>query len=79
MMQRIAIVFVDDTDFCVSGEEYEENMQKIMDQCTKLYEVTGGEIKQGKTMFCCWTWRCCNEEKIIKQVEAELMVHGEKN
>ena len=29
-------------------------------------------------MFYCWKWHYCNGEKIIKQVEAELIVHGEK-
>ena len=29
-------------------------------------------------MFYCWKWFFYNEENITKQVEAELIVHGEK-
>ena len=53
-------------------------MQQIIDQCTKLHEATGGKIQQDKMMFYFWKWCYCNVEKIIKQVEAELIVHGEK-
>ena len=49
-----------------------------MDQQMKLYEATGGKMQQDKIMFYCWKWCYCNGEKIIKQVEAEIIVHGEK-
>ena len=49
-----------------------------MDQHTTFYEATGGKMQQEKIMFYCWKWCCCNGKKIIKQFEAELIVHGEK-
>ena len=49
-----------------------------MDQCTTLHEDTGGNTQQDKIMFCCWKWHYCNGEKITKQVEEELAMHGEQ-
>ena len=54
IIQRIAIAFVDDTDFYTNGQDYEEKMQLIMDLYTKLYEATGGKIQQDKINFYCW-------------------------
>ena len=34
-------------------------------------------MQQDKIMFYCWTWCYCNGEKITKQVESKLLVHGE--
>ena len=45
IIQWIAIVFVDDTNFYMNGPNYEEKMQLIMDLYTKLYKATGGEIQ----------------------------------
>ena len=56
IIQRIAIAFVDDTDFYTNGLNYEIKMQLIMDIYTKLYEVTGGKIQQNKIMFYYWKW-----------------------
>ena len=54
MTQRIAIAFVDGTDFYTSGEECKEKMQQIMDQHTKLYKTTGVKIQQDKINLFCW-------------------------
>jgi len=54
MMQRVAIAFVDDTDFYVNGIDYESKMQAIMEIYTTLYEATGGQIQETKVIFYCW-------------------------
>ena len=44
MIQRVAIVFADDTNFCVKETNYKNDMQKILNKYTLLYEATGGKI-----------------------------------
>ena len=78
MTKRIQIAFVDDTCLHASGEKFEEKMQQIMDQYTKLHEAIGGKTQQEKIMFLCWAWCYCNVEKTMKQVETELVVHEDK-
>ena len=41
---RIAIAFIDDTDFYINDKEFNELMQKAIDIYTKLYKATGGKI-----------------------------------
>ena len=53
-------------------------MQHIMDQYTTLHEAKDGKIQQDKIISCYWKQHCCNAEKMIKQVEAELVVQGEQ-
>ena len=77
IIQRIAIAFVDDTDFYTNGPEYELKMQMIMDIYTKLYEATGGKIQQTKIMFYCWKWIYKNGKQNIIQLNATIVVHGE--
>jgi len=78
LLQRLAIAFVDDTDFYTNGHDFERKMQMIMDLYTKLYEATGGKIQQTKILFYCWQWVYKNGKQVIHQIEAELTVHGEK-
>jgi len=78
ILQRVAIAFVDDTDFYANGEEYESNMQKIMENYTTLYEATGGQIQESKVMFYCWEWKYINGKQQITQQEAEIAVRDEK-
>ena len=54
IIQRIAIAFVDDTNFYTNGPNYELKMQIIMDLYTKLYEATRVKMQQSKIMFYCW-------------------------
>ena len=77
IIQRIAIAFVDDTDFYTNGPNYEQKMQLIMDMYTQLYEATGGKIQQAKIMFYCWKWVYYNGNQKILQLEASIKVHGE--
>ena len=78
IIQRIAIAFVDDTDFYTNGRNYEMKMQLIMDLYTKLYEATGGKIQQTKIMFYCWQWFYENGDQKIMKLEAKIEVHGEQ-
>ena len=43
------IAFVNDADFYTSVENSEKEMQRIINQCAKLHEATGGKIQQEKT------------------------------
>ena len=75
---RLAIAFVDDTDFCTNGSMFMEKMQRIIDEHTRLYEATGGKMQQSKILFYCWRWTHKNGVKEIEQITAELEVHGEQ-
>jgi hypothetical protein len=75
--QRIAIAFVDDTDFYTNGVDFELKMQLIMEIYTRLYEATGGKIQQEKIMFYCWKWIYINGKQHIVQMEATIEVHEE--
>ena len=74
---RNAIAFVDDTDFYTNGENLTTKMQRLMDLYTRLYEATRGKIQQEKINFYCWKWNYKNCEKVIEDIQAELIVHGD--
>ena len=44
LIQRVAIAFEDDTDFCANCESYESNIQEIMETYATLYEATSRKI-----------------------------------
>ena len=75
-IQRVAIAFVDDTDFYSNGQKYNEDMQAIMKQYTELYEATGGKIQESKILYYCWQWRYENGRQYIQQKEVRLEVHN---
>ena len=77
VFQRIAIAFVDDTDFYTNGIDFELKMQLIIEIYTRLYEATGGKIQQEKIMFYCWKWIYVNGKQQIVQLEATIEVHEE--
>ena len=76
--QRVVIAFVDDADFCLNGELCEHCMSKIMESCTKLCKATRGKIQLNKIVFYCWRWAYQNREQTIEQLEATVIVYGEK-
>ena len=49
-----------------------------MDMYTRLYETTGGKIQESKILYYYWIWGYENGMRVIKQVETELFVHGER-
>ena len=77
IIQRIAIAFVDDTNFYTNGPNYEEKMQLIMNLYTKLYEVIGGKIQQKKIIFYYQKWIYIKGYQQIIQLEASIIVHNE--
>jgi len=77
-IQRVAIAFVDDTDFYANGPQFQMNMQQIMTNYTKLYEATGGKIQESKVMCYCWNWNYVKGKQQIKQMKADIVVHNER-
>ena len=59
--QRVVIAYVDDADFCTSGENCEQKMQEIISYYMKMYEATGGKVQKEKVSMYCWKW---DDEKI---------------
>ena len=45
-VQINVIAFVNDSDFCSNGVEYELKMQKIVNDYAKTHEATGGKVKK---------------------------------
>ena len=48
------IAYVDDADFCTSGENSEMKMQEIISYYMKMYEATGGKVQKEKVTMHCW-------------------------
>ena len=78
IIQRVAIAFVDDTDFYTNGRGVDTKMQKIMNIYTSLYEATGGKIQQVKILFYCWKWKYVQGHQIIERVDTKIFVHGQE-
>ena len=76
-LARSAIAFVDNTDLCTNDTAFNEKIQRTIGACTSLHETTGGKIQQKKIVHCCWRWVHHNRNKVIEELEAKLVVHGE--
>ena len=55
IIQRVAIVFVNNTSFYSGGENLKENINKILKEYEKLYEVIGGLVEHEKSH--CYAWQ----------------------
>ena len=75
---RCVIAFVNDIDFYTNNKDFQEKMQLLMDMYTRLYEATGGKIQESKILYYCWKWGYEKGRRLIKQVETELFVYGER-
>ena len=53
-LQRAAIAFVDDTSFYSGGEEFQNNINKIMSEYEKLYEAIGSLVEHQKSHCNIW-------------------------
>ena len=51
LLIRLAIAFVDDTNFYSNGPLAEHHMQLIMKLYCALHEATGGKLQQSKIVF----------------------------
>ena len=74
---RIAIAFVDDTDFYTNDFRCIQIMQEAMNIYTRLYEATGGKVQQIKILYYSWIWEYVDGRKYIKDVTANLVVNEE--
>ena len=54
IIQRVAITFMDDTSFYSGGEDFQNNINEIMSEYEKLYEVIGGLVEYQKSY--CYAW-----------------------
>ena len=73
-VQRNAIAFVDDSDFCSSGVECERKMQEIVNYYATMYEATGGKVQKDKNMIHGWTWK---NDKIV-EVPMNVIISDKK-
>ena len=72
---RLAIAFVDDTDFYTNDTDFNQKMQLLMNLYTRLYEATGGKIQESKILYYCWKLIYENGVKKIVAIDAHLEVH----
>ena len=49
--QELGVVFIDDTDFVSSRNNYKNKMQQILNQYSSIYTATGEYIKDKKTYY----------------------------
>ena len=77
LLIRLAIAFVDDTDFYSNGPLAEHHVQLIMKSHCALCEATGGKLQQSKIVFYFWQWVHRNGKQVIEQKQAAIEVHNE--
>ena len=53
-IDEMSVVFVDDTDFFVNGEDIKIKMEKILRECIELFEAMGGKIQFKKIFYFAW-------------------------
>ena len=74
ILQRIAIAFVDDTDFFSTGRNAKSQMQQIMDVYTHLYEATGGKLQKEKIFSYSWKWIMKKGVKLLTNKPNKLII-----
>ena len=78
IIQCAAIVFADDTDFMTDEKEAQRQMQQMLDIYNRLHRATGGQIEETKITFQSWQWKWKQGQKIIQNIENELIVNNKK-
>ena len=51
---KVAVAFVDDNGMIADGENVEEDMKIISNECDDLHSATGGQIEEQKRKFCAY-------------------------
>ena len=73
-----AVVFIDDTDFVIEGEECQQKMQTILDTYITLFQAIGGAVNLQKTNYFAWQWKQRNSKLPIYNVDIELKINDIK-
>lgn len=73
-VRRAAIAWIDDTDFFTNGQKAQLKMQIMMATYTRLYESTGGKIKQIAVFMYSWKWITFEGEKKIINIPNKLII-----
>ena len=66
---------MDDTDFNMTGQDYQTKMQKILDIYHKYYIAIGGFIEDKKTFCFCQRWEWKKDIKVVKNRLIELQIN----
>ena len=51
---KVVVAFVDDNDMVADGENVENDMKIILNECNDLHAATGGQIEEQKSKFCAY-------------------------
>lgn len=73
-----AIAFADDTDFHTNDSLFESKMKTVMNMHTANYKATRGKTQQTKILHYCWRLVHQNGNKIIEELDADLVVYRER-
>ena len=76
IQQKVAVVFIENTNFETSSNDAEQKMQTIIDIYNKYYTVIGGYIKHTKIVFYAWRWKQYQDKKKIYPVNYKLRVNN---
>ena len=60
----------------IVGDNVDENIMKILETYTSLFEATGDLLQQEKTACYCWQWKTINNRKVLKNYVLNLYVKG---
>ena len=67
-VRRMAIKFVDDTNFYSNGLNYQQKINSIIKQYTKLYQATRDLVEIYKSFYYAWKWKYSNGQASIKNI-----------
>ena len=66
---------MDDTSFYSGGEEFQNNINKIMSEYEKLYEATGSLVEYQKSHCYVWQWKWVQGKEIIVNIKIDVKIH----
>jgi hypothetical protein len=78
LIQYLANVFVDNTSFYSSRNKFKSKIQQIINQCTKLYEVTGGLIEHDKSYSYSWKWKMIRRKEHLIDIKTDIEIYNVK-
>jgi len=70
-----AVLFVDDNDLAVDGDNSKVRMQKMVDLHDTLYKATGGFSQEEKSKFYSWKWVWQQGRKRMKVVKVVIKIN----
>ena len=78
IVQQATLAFVNDTNLYSNKLRCNEMIQQSVNVYTRLFEVTGGAIQQGKSYCYGWKWEEINGIEQIVDFKIEVKIHSKR-